>query len=56
MAGANGSNRIAIVIPCHRVIGSEGSLIGYGGGIEKKRWLLDHEKKYSGRPVNGTLF
>ena len=56
MAGANGSNRIAIVIPCHRVIGSDGSLIGYGGGIEKKRWLLDHEKKYSGRPVNGTLF
>lgn len=56
VAGANGSNRIAIIIPCHRVIGSDGSLIGYGGGIEKKRWLLDHEKKYSGRPVNGTLF
>jgi AraC family transcriptional regulator, regulatory protein of adaptative response / methylated-DNA-[protein]-cysteine methyltransferase len=56
VAGANGSNRIAILIPCHRVIGSDGSLIGYGGGIEKKRWLLDHERKYSGKPVNGTLF
>jgi AraC family transcriptional regulator, regulatory protein of adaptative response / methylated-DNA-[protein]-cysteine methyltransferase len=56
VAGANGSNRIAILIPCHRVIGSDGSLIGYGGGIDKKRWLLDHERKYSGKPVNGTLF
>jgi len=56
VAGANGSNRIAIIIPCHRVIGSDSSLIGYGGGIEKKKWLLDHEKKYSGQPVDGTLF
>jgi methylated-DNA-[protein]-cysteine S-methyltransferase len=42
---ANGSNPIGIVIPCHRVIGSGGSLTGYGGGIERKRWLLDHECK-----------
>ena len=42
---ANGSNPIGIVIPCHRVIGSNGSLTGYGGGIERKRWLLEHEKK-----------
>lgn len=56
VANANGSNRIAIIIPCHRVIGSDGNLTGYGGGIDKKRWLLDHEKKYSGQPVNGTLF
>lgn len=53
---ANGSNRIAIIIPCHRVIGADGSLTGYGGGLERKRWLLDHEKKFSGKPVDGTLF
>jgi len=40
---ANGSNPISIVIPCHRVIGSNGSLTGYGGGISRKRWLLEHE-------------
>jgi AraC family transcriptional regulator of adaptative response/methylated-DNA-[protein]-cysteine methyltransferase len=56
VAGANGSNRIAIVIPCHRVIGSEGDLVGYAGGLDKKKWLIDHERKYSGKPVDGTLF
>lgn len=40
---ANGSNPISIIIPCHRVIGSNGRLTGYGGGIERKAWLLDHE-------------
>jgi methylated-DNA-[protein]-cysteine S-methyltransferase len=40
---ANGSNPVGIVVPCHRVIGSNGSLTGYGGGIERKRWLLEHE-------------
>jgi methylated-DNA-[protein]-cysteine S-methyltransferase len=40
---ANGANPISIVVPCHRVIGSDGSLTGYGGGIERKRWLLAHE-------------
>ena len=40
---ANGSNPIAIVVPCHRVIGSNGTLTGYGGGIERKLWLLQHE-------------
>lgn len=40
---ANGRNPISIVIPCHRVIGANGSLTGYGGGIERKRWLLAHE-------------
>jgi methylated-DNA-[protein]-cysteine S-methyltransferase len=40
---ANGSNPIAVVVPCHRVIGSDGSLTGYGGGIARKRWLLAHE-------------
>lgn len=43
---ANGQNRIAIVIPCHRVIGSDGSLVGYGGGIDRKRFLLNLERKY----------
>ncbi|HEY6248489.1 MAG TPA: methylated-DNA--[protein]-cysteine S-methyltransferase [Candidatus Angelobacter sp.] len=42
---ANGSNPISIVVPCHRVIGSNGSLTGYGGGIERKRWLLQHESQ-----------
>jgi methylated-DNA-[protein]-cysteine S-methyltransferase len=40
---ANGSNPISVVVPCHRVIGADGSLTGYGGGIERKRWLLNHE-------------
>lgn len=40
---ANGMNKIAIIIPCHRVIGASGSLTGYGGGMERKRWLLQHE-------------
>jgi len=40
---ANGSNPISIVVPCHRVIGANGSLTGYGGGLERKRWLLQHE-------------
>ena len=40
---ANGSNPVGVVVPCHRVIGSDGSLTGYGGGIERKRWLLEHE-------------
>lgn len=41
---ANGQNPIAIVIPCHRVIGANGSLTGYGGGLDRKRWLLAHER------------
>ena len=44
---ANGRNRVSIVIPCHRVIASDGTLHGYGGGIERKRWLLDHEQTHS---------
>jgi methylated-DNA-[protein]-cysteine S-methyltransferase len=40
---ANGANPISLVLPCHRVIGSDGSLTGYGGGLERKRWLLAHE-------------
>ena len=41
---ANGSNPVAIVVPCHRVIGANGALTGYGGGLARKRWLLDHER------------
>ena len=40
---ANGANPISLVVPCHRVIGSDGKLAGYGGGVERKRWLLAHE-------------
>ena len=43
-----GSNHLAILIPCHRVVGKDGSLVGYSGGIKAKRWLLDHELKGSG--------
>ncbi|ATG03213.1 MULTISPECIES: bifunctional transcriptional activator/DNA repair enzyme AdaA [Lelliottia] len=46
VAGANGANRVAIVIPCHRIIGKDGSLTGYGGGIARKAWLIAHEKKH----------
>jgi len=42
---ANGDNRIAIIVPCHRVINSDGTMSGYGGGKHRKRWLLDHERR-----------
>jgi methylated-DNA-[protein]-cysteine S-methyltransferase len=51
---ANGSNPLPIVVPCHRVIGADGSLTGFGGGIERKRWLLAHEKSHSKQA--GDLF
>ncbi len=51
VAGANGINRIAIIIPCHRVIGADGSLTGYTGGLTRKKWLIDHERRYSGKEV-----
>ena len=44
VARANGDNPIAIIVPCHRVIGADGKLTGYGGGLWRKRWLLDHEQ------------
>ena len=47
---ANGANPIAIVVPCHRVIGSNGSLTGYGGGLDRKTWLIAHEKRWSSEP------
>ncbi|MBL0923376.1 MAG: methylated-DNA--[protein]-cysteine S-methyltransferase [Sphingomonadaceae bacterium] len=47
VGAANGSNPVGIVVPCHRVVGGNGALTGYGGGIERKRWLLEHERRYS---------
>jgi len=46
VAHANSQNKIAIIVPCHRVIGVNGKLTGYAGGLERKQWLLDHESKY----------
>ena len=46
---ANGTNMICIVIPCHRVIRADGTLCGYGGGLWRKKWLLEHERKWTGR-------
>ena len=46
---ANGRNPIGIIVPCHRVIGANGTLTGYAGGIERKRWLLAHEQAHAGR-------
>jgi len=48
---ANGANPIGIVVPCHRVIGADGTLTGYGGGLERKRWLLQHERAQSARQL-----
>ena len=56
VAGANGENGIAIIIPCHRVIGENGTLVGYGGGLQRKKWLLEHERKHSGKTGQGKLF
>jgi AraC family transcriptional regulator of adaptative response/methylated-DNA-[protein]-cysteine methyltransferase len=57
VARANGDNRIAIVIPCHRVVGADGTLTGYGGGLWRKRWLLDHEtSSQSVSPAQTSLF
>jgi methylated-DNA-[protein]-cysteine S-methyltransferase len=47
-AHANGQNPLGIIVPCHRVIGSDGSLTGYAGGLHRKQWLLDHEAKVNG--------
>jgi methylated-DNA-[protein]-cysteine S-methyltransferase len=56
VASANGQNGLALLIPCHRVIGNNGSLTGYAGGLPAKRWLLDHERKHSGEALQGALF
>ena len=48
---ANGKNPIGIIVPCHRVVGADGSLTGYGGGIERKHYLLAHERRVSGQTL-----
>jgi methylated-DNA-[protein]-cysteine S-methyltransferase len=49
VGAANGRNPVSIVVPCHRVIGADGSLTGYGWGVDRKAWLLDHEQDHSAR-------
>lgn len=55
IASTNGRNRLAIIIPCHRVIGSNGSMTGYAAGVDKKKWLLKFEREHSELPA-GNLF
>ena len=50
---ANGRNPVSIVVPCHRVIGADGSMTGYGGGVERKVFLLEHEARVAGVPASG---
>lgn len=50
VGAANGANPLAIIVPCHRVIGSHGDLVGYGGGLPTKRWLLAHERRHAPVP------
>jgi methylated-DNA-[protein]-cysteine S-methyltransferase len=51
VGAANGANPISIVVPCHRVIGSDGALVGFGGGLPAKRWLLAHERRHAPVPA-----
>jgi O-6-methylguanine DNA methyltransferase len=53
---ANGANPISIIVPCHRVIGASGHLTGYGGGLDRKTWLLNHEKRWSAGAPQAALF
>ncbi len=55
VGAANGRNPIAIIVPCHRVIGASGALTGYGGGMPAKRWLLAHEARIAGRQRSFAL-
>ncbi|TCO72674.1 methylated-DNA--[protein]-cysteine S-methyltransferase [Marinisporobacter balticus] len=54
VGNANNKNKIAIIIPCHRVIGSNGKLTGYAGGIWRKEWLLKHEQTFHSSPIKGN--
>ena len=56
IAAANGKNNLAIVVPCHRVIGSDAKLVGYAGGIWRKKWLLEHETKIHSGIKQSILF
>lgn len=54
VARANGANRFAVIVPCHRVVGGDGALTGYGGGLWRKRWLLEHERRIAARESGAT--
>jgi methylated-DNA-[protein]-cysteine S-methyltransferase len=56
VASANGKNNLSIVVPCHRIIGSSASMVGYSGGIWRKKWLLEHEAKTEHGIVQSSLF
>ncbi len=56
VAAANGKNKLAIVVPCHRVVGSNGCLVGYRGGLWRKKWLLNHEKNITGIGQTQLIF
>jgi len=51
VGGANGRNPVSIIIPCHRVVGHDGKLVGYGGGLWRKKWLLEHENAFAQRDL-----
>ena len=51
VGAANGANPVGIIVPCHRVIGSSGNLTGYGGGLHRKEWLLNHEARWRDQPA-----
>ena len=55
VGAANGANPIAIIVPCHRVIGAAGSLVGYGGVLDRKTWLLDHERRWRHDPQSALF-
>lgn len=55
VGAANGRNPISIIVPCHRVIGASGSLTGFGGGLDRKRWLLEHEASIAGTQIGLAL-
>jgi methylated-DNA-[protein]-cysteine S-methyltransferase len=50
VGAANGANPVSIIVPCHRVVGASGSLTGYGGGLDRKTWLLEHERRWRHQP------
>ena len=56
IAAANGKNKLAIVVPCHRVIGSDGKLVGYAGGLWRKEWLLQHEREVAKKGQTALKF
>ena len=56
VASANGKNNLAILVPCHRVIGSNNTLTGYAGGLWRKQWLLEHEAKHHSGVVQQSIF